>query len=322
MSLAGSDHHVTDRTVTARREVIVVGGGQAGLAIGYFLARQGRDFTILEAAGSRRPRGASAGTRSSCSRRPATTALPGLAFPGDPERYPGSRRGRGLPDRLRPSLRPAGRAQQPRPLDPQDATAPTWSSSTTGPTRPTRWWSPRARSRCRWCRRSPSASTQVWCSSTAARIGRRGPSRTGRFSWSVVATPGSRSPRSSPASREVHLSIGVASDAAAAAHPRPRPVLVPRRDRADPQDDRVADRAPDVRARHARSDRAPVACAAARGRAPRAGGRTSRGRPSASRTAPTSSLAASSGRPASESITRGSMSRSSTRTAASCTGAA
>jgi len=30
----------------------VVGGGQAGLAIGYFLAQQGRRFTILEAAGA------------------------------------------------------------------------------------------------------------------------------------------------------------------------------------------------------------------------------------------------------------------------------
>ena len=28
----------------------MVGGGQAGLALGYFLARQGRDFVILEAA--------------------------------------------------------------------------------------------------------------------------------------------------------------------------------------------------------------------------------------------------------------------------------
>ncbi len=33
-----------------RHEVIVVGGGQAGLAVGYFLVRQGRDFAILEAA--------------------------------------------------------------------------------------------------------------------------------------------------------------------------------------------------------------------------------------------------------------------------------
>ena len=33
-------------------EVVVVGGGQAGLAIGFFLARQGRRFLILEAADS------------------------------------------------------------------------------------------------------------------------------------------------------------------------------------------------------------------------------------------------------------------------------
>ena len=31
-------------------EVVVVGGGQAGLAIGYYLAQQGQRFTILEAA--------------------------------------------------------------------------------------------------------------------------------------------------------------------------------------------------------------------------------------------------------------------------------
>ena len=36
--------------MTRRQEVVVVGGGQAGLAIGYYLAEQGRRFTILEAA--------------------------------------------------------------------------------------------------------------------------------------------------------------------------------------------------------------------------------------------------------------------------------
>jgi putative flavoprotein involved in K+ transport len=35
-----------------RFEVAVVGAGQAGLAIAYHLAQQGRDFTILEAADS------------------------------------------------------------------------------------------------------------------------------------------------------------------------------------------------------------------------------------------------------------------------------
>jgi cation diffusion facilitator CzcD-associated flavoprotein CzcO len=34
----------------AHHEVVLVGGGQAGLAIGHALAGQGRAFTILEAA--------------------------------------------------------------------------------------------------------------------------------------------------------------------------------------------------------------------------------------------------------------------------------
>src|ERR671918_1311531 len=71
------------------REVVVVGGGQAGLAIGYYLARQGRAFTILEAADEP----AAAWRERWDSLRLFTSALydalPGLAFPGDPDRYPG-----------------------------------------------------------------------------------------------------------------------------------------------------------------------------------------------------------------------------------------
>ena len=72
-----------------RHDVIVVGGGQAGLAIGYFLARQGRDFTILEAATE--PAAAWRERWDSLKLfTPARyNALPGLAFPGDPDRYPG-----------------------------------------------------------------------------------------------------------------------------------------------------------------------------------------------------------------------------------------
>jgi putative flavoprotein involved in K+ transport len=71
-----------------RFEVVVIGAGQAGLAIGHLLARQGRSFTILEA-------GAAVGTAWRerweslvlfTSRR--YDALPGLAFPGDPDGYP------------------------------------------------------------------------------------------------------------------------------------------------------------------------------------------------------------------------------------------
>lgn len=73
---------------THRHEVIVIGGGQAGLAMGYLLQRQGRDFRILEAANVL---GAAWRERWDSLRlfTPARySALPGLAFPGDPDRYP------------------------------------------------------------------------------------------------------------------------------------------------------------------------------------------------------------------------------------------
>ena len=70
------------------RDVVVVGGGQAGLAIGYFLAQQGRNFTILEAAWA-----PAAAWRERWESLKLFTparydALPGLALPGDPDRYP------------------------------------------------------------------------------------------------------------------------------------------------------------------------------------------------------------------------------------------
>jgi putative flavoprotein involved in K+ transport len=69
--------------------VIVIGGGQAGLAAGYHLSRAGIPFLILDA-----------GTRAGESWRqrwdslelftPARySSLPGLLFPGDPGHYPG-----------------------------------------------------------------------------------------------------------------------------------------------------------------------------------------------------------------------------------------
>jgi putative flavoprotein involved in K+ transport len=72
----------------ARFEVAVVGAGQAGLAIGYFLAREGRRFVLLEAGGSI---GSAWRTRWNSlvlftPRR--YSGLPGLPFPGDPDGYP------------------------------------------------------------------------------------------------------------------------------------------------------------------------------------------------------------------------------------------
>jgi putative flavoprotein involved in K+ transport len=75
--------------VTDHYEVVIVGGGQAGLALGYFLVQQGRRFTILEAA----EEPAAAWHKRWESLKLFTPArydaLPGLAFPGDPDRYPG-----------------------------------------------------------------------------------------------------------------------------------------------------------------------------------------------------------------------------------------
>jgi murein DD-endopeptidase MepM/ murein hydrolase activator NlpD len=71
------------------REVVVVGGGQAGLAIGYFLAQQGRRFVILEAADEP---GAAWRSRWNSMRLFTPVrfdGLPGLAFPGEADSYPG-----------------------------------------------------------------------------------------------------------------------------------------------------------------------------------------------------------------------------------------
>jgi putative flavoprotein involved in K+ transport len=75
--------------MTARCEVVVVGGGQAGLVIGYLLAQQGRRFTILEA--GEEP-GAAWRERWDSLRLFTPVrydSLPGLPFPGDPDSYPG-----------------------------------------------------------------------------------------------------------------------------------------------------------------------------------------------------------------------------------------
>jgi putative flavoprotein involved in K+ transport len=75
--------------VSERREVVVVGAGQAGLAVAYYLEQQGRDFTILEAAEAP----AAAWRERWDSLRLFTPArfdsLPGRAFPGDTDSYPG-----------------------------------------------------------------------------------------------------------------------------------------------------------------------------------------------------------------------------------------
>jgi putative flavoprotein involved in K+ transport len=74
--------------MSARPEVVVVGGGQAGLAIGHYLAEQGRDFVILEAASE-----PAAAWRQRWDSLVLFTpvrndSLPAKPFPGDPDHYP------------------------------------------------------------------------------------------------------------------------------------------------------------------------------------------------------------------------------------------
>jgi putative flavoprotein involved in K+ transport len=77
-----------DVRVAEHRDVVIVGGGQAGLAMGYHLALQGRDFTILEAAAE-----PAAAWRSRWDSLKLFTparydGLPGRDFPGPPDGYP------------------------------------------------------------------------------------------------------------------------------------------------------------------------------------------------------------------------------------------
>jgi putative flavoprotein involved in K+ transport len=69
-------------------DVAVIGGGQAGLAIGYFLERQGQRFVILERAGELAPAWHQRWESLTLFTPRRYSALPGLPFPGDPDGHP------------------------------------------------------------------------------------------------------------------------------------------------------------------------------------------------------------------------------------------
>jgi putative flavoprotein involved in K+ transport len=70
------------------REVAVIGAGQAGLAMGYYLAQQGRRFLILDRGDSVASAWRERWESLTLFTPRRYSALPGLLFPGDPDGYP------------------------------------------------------------------------------------------------------------------------------------------------------------------------------------------------------------------------------------------
>ena len=83
----------TDESTGASRasdvvEVAVIGAGQAGLAMGYFLRGQGRRFVILDRADSIGSAWRERWESLTLFTPRRYSALPGIPFPGDPDGYP------------------------------------------------------------------------------------------------------------------------------------------------------------------------------------------------------------------------------------------
>jgi len=74
--------------MSTHRDVVIIGAGQAGLAIGYHLARQGRDFTILDAAAELGSAWRSRWDSLKLFTPARYDGLPGRDFPGPPDSYP------------------------------------------------------------------------------------------------------------------------------------------------------------------------------------------------------------------------------------------
>jgi putative flavoprotein involved in K+ transport len=76
------------RAPPADYQVVVIGAGQAGLAMGYYLTRQGRRFIILERGDSIAPAWRERWESLTLFTPRRYSSLPGLPFPGDPDGYP------------------------------------------------------------------------------------------------------------------------------------------------------------------------------------------------------------------------------------------
>jgi len=84
---AGKVNSVEDES-TRNLDVAIVGGGQAGLAMGYYLGEQGLRFVIFERSDALAPAWRERWDSLTLFTPRGYSALPGLPFPGDPDDYP------------------------------------------------------------------------------------------------------------------------------------------------------------------------------------------------------------------------------------------
>ena len=180
-------------------ETVVIGGGQAGLAVGYHLARRGPAVRDPGRQRARRRRLAQAlGLAAPVHARRATTACPGMRFPAPRLVLPHQGRDGRLPRGLRGALRAPGPHGRARRRARDGARAVRASRRASGASRPTTSSSPRGLPDSR----GPGLRRRAGPADRAAALERvPQPCRscaTAASSWSARATPAPTSRSTSP----------------------------------------------------------------------------------------------------------------------------
>ena len=211
-------------------DVVVIGGSQAGLAIGYHLAQGGLSFVILDAGPEIGHAWRSRWDSLTLFTPAQYSSLPGMAFPSPKDTYPVEGRRRLVPAVLRIGVRPSGSAQRQSHVTHRSVMASTWRRLRTRSSRRDTSSLRPVPSRFLSCHLWPATWTRRSCRSTAPTIeGRLNCPTVTCSSWEEV-TPVSRSPKNSPrpggGSRR-----GPASAFAPAAPARQGSLLVAVRDR-------------------------------------------------------------------------------------------
>ena len=88
MARRSSSVGAVDEEMNEPFDVVIIGGGQAGLAMGYYLRQQGLRFVIFERGDSIAPAWRERWDSLTLFTPRRYSALPGLPFPGDPDGYP------------------------------------------------------------------------------------------------------------------------------------------------------------------------------------------------------------------------------------------